>query len=452
MMKNKYTYGFLFIFIVALVVRGITNFDSLQPKADQGPGNYQENEAATENSVSQSSTVTKAPGIGPADISSADADEEEVGDTEEDTDENDTAKLMEKVSKKDDAQKKKGKDPIDLEKMFSMIDEKFESELEKALLKEGLKTYEENSYLPSNISPVGSGGGDPLEGKKGETKVTSQNHVSNPNTNYNPNNHHQDEQIDLAVYAIASKDQSSFVANEDPIELYFEAYNKDTRIPAQVKADVYNEDKELVTTLAYREVSPLKYVTTFENPYEFTNTPEGKYFVKIEATARTQKSQASQKINMIESFSINSKKTRFGGSVNDTLNAKGNLQINVSYRVYVSGTYLIQASLYDNAGKIIAFYEEPMHLDRASQVSVPLEFHGYFFYQRKLNGPFNLKNISLSYVNSNLTNEVGGINSPNHITKNYQWTDFNQNPYENTEVRDKIKSIDSYLNSILASN
>jgi len=443
MMSNNYIRSFLVIFIIVLVAWGTNITRSSKLKVTKSLSSNEEIDTQMDNSFFKIKTPGKELDTN-LELSS-----EEMSDSAEETDDNNASKSMEKVSKSD-AKKKKNKDKIDLEKMVSIIDERFDDELEKIMLKEGLKTYEANSYLPSNLTPFGNRGSDPLERLGSETRQVSLKPVANPSgNNHNPPN--DEDQIDLAIYAVSSKDKSAYVANEDPIELYFEAYNKDMRIPAQVKANIYNEDKKLVTTLAYKEISPLKYATTFENPYQFSNTPEGKYFVKIQATTKTNKSVA-QKINMVESFSINSKKTRFGGSVSDTLNASGNLQINVPYRVYVSGTYLIQASLYDNADKIIAFYEEPMHLERASQVIIPLEFHGYFFYQRKLNGPFNLKNISLSYVNSNLTNEVGGVNSPNHITKNYQWTEFNPSPYENAEVRDKIKSIDNYLNSILAAN
>ena len=443
MMSNNYIRSFLMLFIIALLAWGTNIF---------GPSNLKVTKILSSNEemdTHMGSSFPKFKIAGGELNTSMEHYRVEVNESDEETDEKDASKSMEKVSKTD-ANKKKIKNKIDVEKMFSIIDERFDDEFEKRMLKEGLKTYEANSYLPSNLTPFGSRGGDPLERLGSETRTVTRAPVVNPNGNiHNPPI--DDELIDLAIYAVSSKDKSAYVANEEPIELYFEAYNKDARIPAEVKANIYNEEKKLVTTLAYKEVSPLKYVTTFENPYEFTNTPEGKYFVKIQATTKAHKS-VTKKINMVESFSINSKKTRFGGSVSDTLNASGNLQINVPYRVYVSGTYLIQASLYDNAGKIIAFYEEPMHLERASQVIIPLEFHGYFFFQRKLNGPFNLKNISLSYVNSNLTNEVGGVNSPNYITKNYQWTEFNPNPYDNTEVKDKMKSIDNYLNSILAAN
>jgi len=447
MMSNVYIRGFLVVFIITLLAWG-TNI--LRPQKMKVTKILSSNKVMDTQMGNNFSRFKIPSGDIDASHETPDSDSgEDIDESEEETDDTDASKSTGKVSKAD-TNKKKNKEPIDLEKMFSIIDERFDLELEKNLLKEGLKTYEENSYLPSNLTPFGNRGGDPLERLSSETRTASRAPVVNPNghIHYPPID---DEPVDMAIYAVSSKDKSAYVANEDSIDLYFEAYNKDVRIPAEVKANIYNEEKKLVTTLAYKEVSPLKYATTFENPYEFTSTPEGKYFVKIQATTKTSKSVA-QKINMVESFSINSKKTRFGGSVSDTLNASGNLQINVPYRVYVSGTYLIQASLYDNAGKIIAFYEEPMHLERASQVIIPLEFHGYFFFQRKLNGPFNLKNISLSYVNSNLTNEVGGVNSPNYITKNYQWTEFNPNPYENTEVRDKIKSIDNYLNSILAAN
>jgi len=449
MMKNNYTRCFLVIFLVALVAFGISTFKSPKMKDTKIASSSEENEANMGNHHAE----WESPGeeLSQNMNQSLEGEGEEGGEASEEVDESEASETREKTSK-DDTKKKKKQEPFDLEKMLAIIDQKFDSDLEKAMLKDGLKTYEENSLLPSNLTPFGNKSSDPLEKKNNETIVTSQNSVSGTNVNGNNNNHNNnDEEVDLNIYAVASKEKSAYVANEDPIELYFEAYNKDVRIPAQVKAEVFNEDKELVTTLAYREVSPLKYLTTFENPYEFSDTPEGKYFVKIQATAKTDKS-VSKKINMIESFSINSKKSRFSGSVNDMLTSQGNLLVNVAYRVYVSGTYLIQASLYDNAGKMIAFYEEPMHLERASQVVIPLEFHGYFFYLRKLNGPFNLKNISLSYVNSNLTNEVGGVNTPNYVTKNYQWTEFNQSPYENTQIRDKIKSIDNYLSSILASN
>ncbi len=234
------------------------------------------------------------------------------------------------------------------------------------------------------------------------------------------------------------KNKNYFLVNEDPIDLFLEVYDNDTKIiPEKIIAELYNAEGKKQQEIKYIKQNDLTYTSKITIS-EDQNFILGKYLIKINVINNNKTSY------LIDTFSLQNKKVQFKHSVKDNLNSNKNLIINTNFDVYEDGPYLSQATLYDNNNKLSAFSENPVNLG-AGNNWIPIEFHGYIFYKNKHSGPFTLKHVRLSYVKPNLSIIRYEAYTPNFKTANYQWNQFNSSAADNTIMKNKVTQIESFL-------
>ena len=183
----------------------------------------------------------------------------------------------------------------------------------------------------------------------------------------------------------------------------------------------------------------LDFKRSSEGSYQATISAEnldfGGHMVKVSATF------AGQELKTINQFKLMRQYYTFKGVKGGTLDSQGNLTFDVQFDVEEKGAYLLEGTLYKK-DKIIAIAENTVRLGEGEQ-RVPLKFHGHLFYKRRLDGPFKLKNLQFSYVNENLeTHGNAKLIKPQFLSKKYAWDQFNNQPYFNETIGQKLEEMD----------
>jgi len=280
------------------------------------------------------------------------------------------------------------------------------------------------SRLPSNNIELSENTTDPLEEKNKGTEQETSNGKNSLGEN---------------IFVTSRKEKTTFSLAEEEVVLFLDVKkgNGDHIEDAEIKASVFNEDGHLVSDILYLKDSDGESYRANYSPKEESNESTGDFLVKISV------SETGKELNptkLIETFSVNYRKSLFKKRVKSFVNDKKNLEVQAKYQVLEDGIYIIEGTLYDQSNRPIAYGEGIKQLTKKTQW-VSLEFHGFLFYDRKANGPFYLKNVSLSFVKPNLTTESGRVDSPNHKTMPYKYSDFNNQPFVNITIQEKMKSL-----------
>lgn len=113
------------------------------------------------------------------------------------------------------------------------------------------------------------------------------------------------------------------------------------------------------------------------------------------------------------------------GKFSDRLvaDAKGNhLEVAAEFNVEKWGNYHVQASVYAADGTAIGWAQNRLAL-AAGTHSIPLTFYGLMFCEKKIPGPYTLKNFAYSNV-SEMPNVRSNMIQPGFATAAYPYTEF----------------------------
>src|SRR3989339_115397 len=253
----------------------------------------------------------------------------------------------------------------------------------------------------------------------------------------------------MGAYAISgSRTQNYYTIAEEEVEFALSVTEKNGRVPASIKAEVFNQKKEFVTAVAFNESREEGLGYSYNGQLILPElSPEnlvGNYFVKVEATVLPDNDTRVKKrpsLYFFDSFALQYRQAKFKNKITERLTEDGDLEFEAKYQIYQKGDYIFQATLYDMNGHPVAFVENPLSLE-AGRFMLPITFHGILFYDGRLNGPFILKHLALKYVRPNLSTVNAGIDYPNHQTQEYNWEDFNAMPCDDKAMMSKLNSIE----------
>ncbi len=238
------------------------------------------------------------------------------------------------------------------------------------------------------------------------------------------------------------KDKMHFIASEEKVELFLEVKDRGEKAEAVIDAVVYDPNNNEVGKLAYN----FDQVT---GAYKAVFAPNirdlvfGKYLVRIKAGRKNSRAGEGSAY-LIESFSLQDRKSRFTKNVNVDLTKHGDLLVKANYEIYEEGDYILEGTLYNLMGEPVAWAEKPITLATGTKW-IPLEFHGYIFYKNQYSGPFVLRHLSLNYVKKNLSIINAGLSFPYYKTPKWHWKQFNKNPYDNVIMKEKIRKLQLWL-------
>lgn len=179
-----------------------------------------------------------------------------------------------------------------------------------------------------------------------------------------------------------------------------------------------------------RKVGPGLYEMTL-NSNELT--PGKKYF---EFQARYKNSEVWSRL----SLEVNQSLVRHLRPIDQGLNAQGNLFFNHEFLFHQEGTYLIEGILYHENSPIAQVSKVLKNVPQGpSQLN--LQFHGYFFSQKKISGHFQLKSLQVRRVDDSLKTFGNQWIELNSETSYLSWQQFNSRAYENEIIRNKIERL-----------
>jgi parallel beta-helix repeat protein len=95
------------------------------------------------------------------------------------------------------------------------------------------------------------------------------------------------------------------------------------------------------------------------------------------------------------------------------------LTLEVGIDAIISGNYALVGLLYDNTGAEIAMASNSVYLDAGSQ-TIPLDFDGFSIYNHGVDGPYDLKYLTLHDENGTLMDTLDHA----YTTSTYNFTDF----------------------------
>jgi len=137
------------------------------------------------------------------------------------------------------------------------------------------------------------------------------------------------------------------------------------------------------------------------------------------------------------SFAIREHYFSYKGFKKDEITSTGDLLFTTLFDIYMPGDYLIEGTLYYN-NKIIAQGENIVSLNTGLK-NIGLSFYGKILYQKEIDGNLVLKNVSLSYINSDLSSKNFGLIESNIKSGNYQFDQFHNRDYNDEVLLSKVK-------------
>ncbi|HLE10617.1 MAG: hypothetical protein A2504_08840 [Bdellovibrionales bacterium RIFOXYD12_FULL_39_22] len=354
--------------------------------------------------------------------------------------------LNKEAKKKEVAEKLKKKKEL-VKKILAELENAPLDVADKDALAESVKRYRRTSIYPPNLIPLGKNQKDPLARPEGKNGTFWQ-----PLPIPNSNGPAEGESPLMGAYAISgSRTQNYYTIAEEEVEFALSVTEKNGRVPASIKAEVFNQKKEFVTAVAFNESREEGLGYSYNGQLILPElSPEnlvGNYFVKVEATVLPDNDTRVKKrpsLYFFDSFALQYRQAKFKNKITERLTEDGDLEFEAKYQIYQKGDYIFQATLYDMNGHPVAFVENPLSLE-AGRFMLPITFHGILFYDGRLNGPFILKHLALKYVRPNLSTVNAGIDYPNHQTQEYNWEDFNAMPCDDKAMMSKLNSIESFL-------
>lgn len=122
---------------------------------------------------------------------------------------------------------------------------------------------------------------------------------------------------------------------------------------------------------------------------------------------------------------------RLTGTYSDQI-VNGDLEINADVEIAGTGRYHLEASLYTEDGRPIAWAQNAMELPPGRH-RIPLLFHGLIFSEKAANGPFLLKYVSLSNT-TQFPGSKARIVQDAYVTQPFQPAAFTNQPFNHPEM------------------
>ncbi len=232
-----------------------------------------------------------------------------------------------------------------------------------------------------------------------------------------------------------------FVGEQTKLTYSLEIMKDNKRVVADaIVAEVYNPSGVKERVLQFDRDENKIYSSVYDVSGS-ADTEFGRYLVKLSVDV------GNVTIDKIDTFSLDIRLAKFQNSVKASITADADLQLRPKFKVYRYGNYLVQASLYDSAGTFIAYQEVVAKMD-ARNSSPNIVYPGKIFHDNKIDGPYVLKNLSISYVDSNLKITRQEQVKPLFKTEKYSWNEFRSSAVSNEVISNKIEQFKQFLSQL----
>ena len=122
------------------------------------------------------------------------------------------------------------------------------------------------------------------------------------------------------------------------------------------------------------------------------------------------------------------------------LDQEGNLVFSHSFDFLKVGNYLIEGTLYDSEGQLVAKANSTIQNADGLQ-SIELNFYGFIFYEQKLSGPFELRYVEVTKLDDNLASSGNQLFTLSKKSPSISWDQFNSAPFQNQEMLKKLSHL-----------
>lgn len=281
--------------------------------------------------------------------------------------------------------------------------------------KEVKEMYMEQSTLPLNLRLL-----DKSEGDIVKNKFSIQEEVSLLN-----------EDTNSFIKIFPTKTMG--IVNDSNMTAKVAIFQEESKIDSNVYGELYNDSNKLVKKITFKKDEDGNYNALVINGVK-DKLKEGTYTLK--GTAQLD----DEKLHFVIFYSLNMSYASFNKNISDNLDNEGNLVFDLEFDIFQSGTYKIEAYIETQSSDIATYFEKIIDLNEGIN-NINIDIYGYLFYSKKISGPIKLKSVALSKINSYSKPMYTQAINANYTTKNYEWSEFNKNPYDNKLIKEKIKML-----------
>lgn len=176
----------------------------------------------------------------------------------------------------------------------------------------------------------------------------------------------------------------------------------------------------------------------------FEKDNKGRYFLELDKklliegknTIQISTDFKGESFSILSRFSFSKSKLELLDQKSIHLDSEGNLKFQNSVKVEKEGNYLVEGIVY-HKGEMVAKAHSIQNF-KVGEDLLELKFYGYLFYEKKISGRFEIKNIQVSLIDENLSNISTSFFYTKLVSKEYYWDQFNSMPYSNEVIQDKI--------------